>query len=218
MVKPGKFVSSPESPYLIEEAFMVLPFNSNWDQVVLNFHKKNSSIFSIEFGRCQKLTLSEIFNERIASNLQSSKVSIGARPGQLLEPYTVFGEYELSSTKENFEIVKAKYSSRHKLQEVMMVTKNHLRKLYLDEYTCKNTTNNFLFAGDQLGHNLILTIGGKIIQNQGSNIVFRVGKPYLFTEGAKIYKNHQDFAPKNTLLGFVSYKIFKVSRYYSRIT
>jgi DNA-directed RNA polymerase subunit beta' len=68
---------------------------------------------------------------------------------------------------------------------------------------------DFIFSGDSLYSGKIVTLGGKITQVRGCKLDFQIGSPYLFTEGAKVYKNHLDFAPANTVLGFVTYKIFK---------
>jgi DNA-directed RNA polymerase subunit beta' len=91
----------------------------------------------------------------------------------------------------------------------MIVSKDHVRNLYFDENRRSVLNKEFVFAGDDIGEGLILTIGGKLLSANASQIQFRIGKPYLFTEGAKVYKNHQDFAPENTVLGFVTYRIFK---------
>lgn len=210
-VKQGEWLSKRRSRNLIEKALIVTSTFSNvnnLNQVVVNFYSKSYKNWIVEFGRSQEIKLAEVLNRRLQS--QKSKISVLARPNQILEPYTVFGEFQVScENSSNIEIVKFKYSARYQLQELMIVNDSDLREIYRDETISQSYKSEFIFNGDAVAKNLFSTIGGRILENKGSKIKFRVGLPYLFTEGAKIYKNHEDFAPENTVLGFVTYKIFK---------
>nr|YP_009550800.1 RNA polymerase b''-subunit [Eustigmatophyceae sp. Mont 10/10-1w]QAA11733.1 RNA polymerase b''-subunit [Eustigmatophyceae sp. Mont 10/10-1w] len=210
-VKQGEFVSLKKSRNIVEKGLIVASAfsgSNNMDQVVVNFHSEPNKNWIIDFGRSQEINLPQILNRRFQS--QNSLIKVLSRPKQVLEPYTVFGEFQLSTNLiQKIELVKTKFSMRYQLQELMIVTNDNVRNFYLDEFVDKKPTNPFIFAGDMLGNNLLLTVGGKIMNQVGSLTKFRSGLPYLFTEGAKIYKNHEDFAPENTVLGFVTYRIFK---------
>jgi DNA-directed RNA polymerase subunit beta' len=210
-VKEGELTSLTKSRNLVEKGLILssafLGLNQ-LDQVAVNLQSNLSKEWSIEFGRSQEIALPQILNRRFES--QQSKLSVLARPNQILEPYSIFGEFQLSClSTDRLESVKSKYSMRYQLQELMTVKESNIRHLYVDETLNLNPIDNFLFTGDLVGNTLFTTIGGKVIDQRGTLIKFRVGLPYLFTEGAKIYKNHGDFAPENTVLGFVTYKIFK---------
>jgi DNA-directed RNA polymerase subunit beta' len=164
--------------------------------------------WSLEFGRLQQLTDYNINPRRL--KFQQIFTIFSVKPKQILEPYSIIGNSEVyGETKNKILDIKSKYSKRYQSQELLIVSSDQIRNLYFEEKNSLLENKKFLYAGDVLGSNLILTVGGKILKNTGTKISFRIGKPYLFTEGAKVYKNHQDFAPENTVLGFVTYRIFK---------
>lgn len=210
-VKFGEFIYRGKIRNLLEQALFITSGFSTLnpiDQVVINFYSKGYKNWLIEFGKSQKIILQDGLNRRLKS--QMAKIEIFGRPKQILEPYTIFGEFQLMSTSSHkIESVKSKYSNRYQSQELMIVKKNHSREIYLDEVINYQNKSEFIFAGDSIENNIITTIGGRINNKRGSLVQFRIGLPYLFTEGAKIYKNHEDFVPENTVLGFVTYKIFK---------
>ncbi len=196
---------------LVETGYFVSFFNNlikSQENLTGYFVKNNLNKWSLEFGRLQKLNNYNI-NPRRLKFQKTANVSL-VQPHQILEPYSIIGNLEVQGEiKENILNVKSKYSKRYQSQELMIVSTEHVRKLYFEEKTSGFENRNFLYAGDLLTNNLVLTVGGQVLNNNGTTLIFRIGKPYLFTEGAKVYKNHQDFAPENTVLGFVTYRIFK---------
>jgi DNA-directed RNA polymerase subunit beta' len=176
--------------------------------IIINFRPNKTKTWNLELGRFQDLTQPKIGPRRL--KLQDIKTASFLRPNQILEPYTLIGCSEVNGKIMGSPIqLRSQYSNRYQSQELMIVSKDHVRELYFDESRTSLLNKDFVFAGDDIGDGLILTIGGKILSSNASKIQFRIGKPYLFTEGAKVYKNHQDFAPENTVLGFVTYRIFK---------
>nr|YP_010478835.1 RNA polymerase b''-subunit [Neustupella aerophytica]UVI61140.1 RNA polymerase b''-subunit [Neustupella aerophytica] len=176
--------------------------------IVGYFKKENSNHWSLEFGHSQNFNQPNISPRRFKTH--QSQIKSTVKIGQILEPYTVIGFFEFTGELESKAIhIRSKYSKRYQSQELIIVSNQHVRSLYFDDTQPFLINNEFLFAGDLLANSLVLTVGGKIFNKRGSKIDFRIGKPYLFTEGAKVYKNHEDFAPENTVLGFVTYKIFK---------
>lgn len=183
-------------------------FTKQQSNVVAHFKKEEKQNWSLEFGRSQNLNFQNISPRRLKLH-QSQTLSL-VRVGQILEPYSIVGNSEFTAELKGSALeLKSKYSKRYQSQELLVVANQHVRSLYSEETKPFLNNKDFLFAGDLLANSLILTIGGKILTSTGAKIDFRIGKPYLFTEGAKVYKNHQDFAPENTVLGFVTYRIFK---------
>ena len=196
LIETGLFVGNPNN--IQKQKFNIL----------VNFRLTQTTKWSLEFGRFQDLKQLKISPRRL--KLQQIETVSFVKTNQILEPYTIMGCSEVRGNITGSAInLRSQYSSRYQSQELMIVSKDHIRELYFDETTLKTLKKDFVFAGDNIGNGLVLTIGGKIILSTGSKIQFRIGKPYLFTEGAKVYKNHQDFAPENTVLGFVTYRIFK---------
>lgn len=201
--------STPKN--LIETGLFIVNLNTFQKQkfnILANFRLNQNFNWSLEFGRFQNLNQPKISPRRL--KLQQIKTISCVKPNQILEPYTLIGCSEVFGNL-NYSTVelRSQYSSRYQAQELMIVSKDHIRELYFDETRSSGLEKDFVFAGDTLLNSLVLTIGGKILNSNGSKIQFRIGKPYLFTEGAKVYKNHKDFAPENTVLGFVTYRIFK---------
>lgn len=196
LVETGLFVGNPN-------VFQKQKFN-----ILANFRKNQKFTWSLEFGRFQNLNQPKISPRRL--KLQQIETISFVRPNQILEPYTLIGCSEVrGNVNGSSSELRSQYSSRYQSQELMIVSRDHIRELYFDETRPSPFKKDFVFAGDALVNSLVLTIGGKILNCNGSKIQFRIGKPYLFTEGAKVYKNHKDFAPENTVLGFVTYRIFK---------
>lgn len=196
LIETGLFVGNPNNVH--KQKFNIL----------VNFRKNQSTKWSLEFGRFQDLKQPKISPRRL--KLEQIETVSFVKTNQILEPYTIIGCSEVRGDITGSAInLRSQYSSRYQSQELMIVSKDHIRELYFDETTLNTLKKDFVFAGDNIGNGLVLTIGGKIIQSIGSKMQFRIGKPYLFTEGAKVYKNHKDFAPENTVLGFVTYRIFK---------
>nr|QFR99717.1 RNA polymerase b''-subunit [Vischeria stellata] len=176
--------------------------------IVVSLKKDGDNYWSLEFGRSRNLNQQNITPRRLKTT-QSQTIST-VRINQILEPYTVVSFSEFIGELESKALdIKSKYSKRYQFQELLLVSNHHVRSLYFDETGPFLVNKEFLFAGDLVANSLVLTLGGKILNKKGSKINFRIGKPYLFTEGAKVYKNHEDFAPENTVLGFVTYRIFK---------
>nr|YP_010478553.1 RNA polymerase b''-subunit [Chlorobotrys sp.]UVI60858.1 RNA polymerase b''-subunit [Chlorobotrys sp.] len=183
-------------------------FNKNQYSIVPHFKKEKVQTWSLEFGRTEKLNQHNISPRRLKFH-QSHKMST-VTSGQILEPYSIIGTSDFTGELKGVTLdFRSKYSRRYQCQELLIVSNQHVRYLYTDETKPFLANKEFLFAGDLLANNLILTIGGKILSTKGAKIEFKIGQPYLFTEGAKVYKNHEDFAPENTVLGFVTYRIFK---------
>nr|YP_009550371.1 RNA polymerase b''-subunit [Characiopsis acuta]QAA11301.1 RNA polymerase b''-subunit [Characiopsis acuta] len=176
--------------------------------IVAHFKKEGKKHWSLEFGRSQDLSQHNISPRRL--KLHQYRTLPTVKLGQILEPYSIVAGSEFVGELEGKPIeVRSKYSKRYQSQELLVVSNNHVRALYFEELNSSLTKKDFLFAGDLLAKSLILPLGGKILTKRGSKLEFRIGTPYLFTEGAKVYKNHKDFAPENTVLGFVTYRIFK---------
>nr|AGI98682.1 rRNA polymerase beta'' subunit [Nannochloropsis gaditana] len=199
------------SKNLIETGLFVTSTDNKEKQkinIFINFRKTQNKKWCLEFGRFQDLNRPKVSPRRL--KLQQIKTISFVRANQILEPYTLIGCSEVRGNVTGSPInLRSQYSSRYQSQELMIVDNDHVRELYFDETTLKTGKKDFVFAGDHIGNGLILTIGGKVLSSSGSKFQFRIGKPYLFTEGAKVYKNHKDFAPENTVLGFVTYRIFK---------
>ena len=196
---------------LVETGLFIINSNNTTKQkfnVLLNFRQNKQKNWNLEFGRFQDLHQPKISPRRL--KVQEIETVLFVKPNQILEPYTLVGCSEVRGKTNGAPVqLRSQYSNRYQSQELMIVNNDHIRTLYFDEVTSSKINNDFVFAGDNIGNGLILTIGGKILSTNGSRLEFRIGKPYLFTEGAKVYKNHQDFAPENTVLGFVTYRIFK---------
>jgi len=196
---------------LVETGLFIINSNNVIKQrfnVLLNFRVNKQKNWNLEFGRFQDLHQPKISPRRL--KMQEIETVLAVKSNQILEPYTLVGCSEVRGKTNGFPVqLRSQYSNRYQSQELMIVNNDHIRKLYFDEVNSTTLNTNFVFAGDNIGNGLILTMGGKILSTNGSKLEFRIGKPYLFTEGAKVYKNHQDFAPENTVLGFVTYRIFK---------
>jgi DNA-directed RNA polymerase subunit beta' len=210
-VKLGESINLSTSKNFIETGlFANLSSNHIKQQtnIVINFREEKKNSWSLEFGRSQDLTKHNRNPRRL--KLYQSQITSLVKIGQILEPYSIVAISEFLEDLEGNPIeVRSKYSKRYQAQELLIVSNKHVRSLYFDETNTFLTEKEFLFAGDSVANSLTLTRGGKILLRRGSKIEFRIGTPYLFTEGAKVYKNHKDFAPENTVLGFVTYRIFK---------
>nr|YP_009551081.1 RNA polymerase b''-subunit [Pseudellipsoidion edaphicum]QAA12015.1 RNA polymerase b''-subunit [Pseudellipsoidion edaphicum] len=176
--------------------------------LVINFCLLKNKNWVLEFACYYDINQPTIWSRRLKSQELNTISSL--RPNQLIEPYTIVRNLEIINT-DNSEILKSKtkYSRRYDSQELLVINNQHLRSIYFDETKKTALKKEFIFAGDSTESGIILSLGGKILKTKGCKIDFQIGSPYLFTEGAKVYKNHQDFAPANTVLGFVTYKIFK---------
>lgn len=212
-IKVGEYVkASTQTPKnLVETAlFINYPETLSKQNLIIsaNFKQIEKNKWLLEFGRSYKLNPPILKPRRL--KFQQVENILTVRVGQVLEPYSIIGTSQIIS-KVNGSLIeaKSKYSKRYQSQELLIVDTDQIRKLYLDESKPYQDKREFLFAGDNVNENLVLTLGGKILTQKGGKLYFRIGKPYLFTEGAKVYKNHEDFAPENTVLGFVSYRIFK---------
>lgn len=177
-------------------------------EIVLNFWYRKKNIWSLEFARSHSIEQPILQSRRL--KMQQINPFSYVQDFQLLEPYSILASVEIKSDDlaEAFQ-TKSKYSDRYQSQELLIINNSHLRRVYFEEKLKSGWQKEFLFCGDCLNKTSILSIGGKVLSHNGSKIDFQIGQPYLFTEGAKVYKNHQDFAPANTVLGFVTYKIFK---------
>ena len=182
--------------------------SSKLNQILVNISKTKRKNWSLELGRSYPIELNEVLPRSI--RIQSSTVSNLLSKKQLLEPYTIIGNFRVDS-KASSKIHKIEnyYSERYQSQEIRIVDNSHIRFLYCEEKLPMDLKSEFIFTGDIVSNGLIFTKSGKYLSRKGSILQFRIGQPYLFTEGAKVYKNNGDFAPENSVLGFVTYRIFK---------
>lgn len=193
---------------LVEIGLFALNSNNQKSKIIINFCFTQNKNWSLEIANSYDINQPLLRSRRL--KLQELNIVTSLRPKQLIEPYTILRNLEVLNNNSN-EIIKLKrkYSTRYESQELLLITNEHLRTIYFDETKKTAIHKEFLFAGDSTENGIILSIGGKILRTKGCKIDFQIGSPYLFTEGAKVYKNDQDFAPANTVLGFVTYKIFK---------
>lgn len=126
---------------------------------------------------------------------------------QLIEPYSLVATFHLF-TKKFKEVYQISYKFS-KDQEVMVISEKDITSFYFDEIDIPTTKNGFLFENNLVSQGIRLAKSGKIFQKKGANLLVHTGKPYLFSEGAIIQRNHGDFILKDESLGLLIFKILK---------
>ena len=165
-----------------------------------------SNEFEVNFSKHEQFSI----KTRLPDLVRRQDISLCTQvlPNQKVEPYTILATVNnIGKFYPNLFEVRSQYSTRY--QKLLIIDSDHIRTVYGEEPMDFFRDESFLFPGQNLNNLLTLSKGGKILPFQGLGLRFRLGKPYLFTEGAKLYRNHGDLLPVNTVLGFVTYKIFK---------
>lgn len=194
ILEAGLFLSSTNQREVTKKEIFTTLFQSKHNKFVVNFSKR------------EKFTVKTRLPDLVRR--QTILLSTNLQPNQKVEPYTILGTLNNVGKfyPKLFEI-KSQYSTRY--QKLLIIDSANIRTVYGDEHCSFLKNKSFLFPGQIINNFIKLGKGGQILPFYGLGIRFRVGKPYLFTEGAKLYRNHGDLLPVNTVLGFVTYKIFK---------
>nr|YP_009131305.1 plastid-encoded DNA-directed RNA polymerase subunit beta'' [Trachydiscus minutus]AIB04103.1 plastid-encoded DNA-directed RNA polymerase subunit beta'' [Trachydiscus minutus] len=194
LIESGLFLSSTTQQETIKKEIFTNLSSSLKTNFEINFSKRES--FSI------KTRLPDLV--RRETILLSPQIS----PFQLVEPYSIVSTLNnVGNFYPNLSEIRSQYSTRYR--KLLVIDSSHIRTVYSEENAQMNLTNSFIFPDQTINNFVQVNKGGQIIPFNGLGIKFRLGKPYLFTEGAKLYRNHGDLLPVNTVLGFVTYKIFK---------
>jgi DNA-directed RNA polymerase subunit beta' len=203
-------ISSNNSLTLLKsKIFLTLSSTSKEKQINLIFNKSQTSdnFYNLIINNIEKFLIFDQLQNQLKK--QEFNTNFLVNKNQILEPYTIFGSFHIIDKKfKKIYEVKSKYS---KYQEILIISDQDIRDIFLNEILLKNYLKkiNFLFEQDKLSDELKINNSGKILSQKGTLMKIRKAKPYLFSEGAILQKNHKDFIFKDETLGLLIFKILK---------
>lgn len=208
-IVPKQKISFNQINYIIESGLFLS--SDNTEEItkkeifaIVNYCNKNK--FEINFSKRESFSIATRLPDLVRR--QDVKFSSQVKPTQSFEPYTVLAHLNnLGKFYPNLFDIRSQYSTRY--QKILVIDSEHVKNVYSEEHNNLTKNNKFIFPSQNINNLVQLGKGGLVLPFNGLGIKFRLGKPYLFTEGAKLYRNHGDLLPVNTVLGFVTYKIFK---------
>lgn len=195
--------------YLIESGLFLSGINQQdtiKKEIFTNISNSSTKQFEINFSKREHFSV----KTRLPDLVRRQDISLFSQVvhNQKVEPYTILAtQNNIGRFYPDLFETRSQYSTRY--QKLLIIDSEHIRTVYGEEYTDFIRSKSFLMPGQNVNGTIELGKGGKILDFDSIGLRFRLGKPYLFTEGAKLYRNHGDLLPVNTVLGFVTYKIFK---------
>jgi len=208
-VAPKQKISFNKTKYLVELGLFlakVKPRDTIKKEIFITLSPSLLSQFNINFSKQELITI----KRRLPSSVRRQDIALSPQilPTQKIEPYTIIATFNhIGKFYPDLFEIRSQYLPFY--QQLLIVDSSHIRTVYGQEHEEFLINKPFLLPGQNINNLMKLGKGGKILPFNGLGIKFRLGKPYLFTEGAQLYKNHGDLLPVNTVLGFVTYKIFK---------
>jgi DNA-directed RNA polymerase subunit beta' len=208
-ILPKQKVSFNYTNYIVESGLFLSSLNEKetiQKEIFTNLSLSSLGKFELSFSKQESFSVKTKLPDLVRR--QNATVSPQIKPYQAVEPYTILGSLNnVDKFYPNLFDIRSQYSTRY--QKLLVVDSNHIKTVYGEEHLDFIDKDEFLIPNQKVNNIVQISRGGKILPFNGVGIKFRLGKPYLFTEGAKLYRNHGDLLPVNTVLGFVTYKIFK---------
>jgi len=208
-ILPKQRASFNQLNYIVELGLFLSVTNqqdSTKKEIFTTISSSSLNKFEINFSKREQFSV----KTRLPDLVRRQNIIISSQilPNQKVEPYTILATVNnVGKFYPSLFEIRSQYSTRY--QKLLIIDNTHIRTVYGEEYAEFSKNELFLLPGQNLNNFIKLGKGGKLLSFNGLGISFRIGKPYLFTEGAKLYRNHGDLLPVNTVLGFVTYKIFK---------
>lgn len=208
-IAPKQKISFNQINYVIELGLFLSPVNPRdtiKKEISPSLLQISFNQFEIHFSKRERFSI----KPRLPDLVRRQDIALSSQilPNQKVEPYTILATLNnIGKFYPNLYEIRSQYSTRY--QKLLIIDSDHIRTVYGEEHVEFVSKEPFLLPSKNVNNIIQLGKGGKILAFNGLGLRFRLGKPYLFTEGAKLYRNHGDLLPVNTVLGFVTYKIFK---------
>lgn len=208
-IAPKQKISFNQVNYIIELGLFLSPINQQdtiKKEIFTTLTHSSFNQFEINFSKRERFSI----KQRLPDLVRRQDIALSSQilPNQKVEPYTILATLNnIGKFYPNLYEIRSQYSTRY--QKLLIIDSDHIRTVYGEEHVEFFKNDSFLLPSQNVNNLIKLGKGGKIVTFRGLGLRFRLGKPYLFTEGAKLYRNHGDLLPVNTVLGFVTYKIFK---------
>lgn len=180
-------------------------FNDKQIFLKFNYFLQSKKLENLSLNRIEELSVFDHLPNKIKKQRFSTLFKV--KKLQIIEPYTTVGSFHIYNEK--FSKVYEIRSKFSKYQEIMIISESDTQSFYFDEINIPIIKSQFLLENELISEGVRITNSGKILNKKGTNLQIRLAKPYLFSEGAIIQRNHGDFILKDESLGLLIFKILK---------
>jgi DNA-directed RNA polymerase subunit beta' len=198
LFKDGERIKSVHGINLIK-TYLVLNISKNIEP--LNCHVEfkeklsNNYILHLIIAETLLLKTGELYDDRNVAS--STKLLI--EDNQIISANTILAETEYLSTTEGIieEIDSDNLYNRRLLvmteldKKILNISYNKKLKVKLDDWIC---------SGDEISENIFSLDSGKIIAINNKEIILRLGRPYLVSNGAILNVNHESLVQRGETL------------------
>nr|YP_009392053.1 RNA polymerase b''''-subunit [Periphykon beckeri]ARW60401.1 RNA polymerase b''''-subunit [Periphykon beckeri] len=170
-----------------------------------NLTDSNSS-FLIKFITADFLTLKESFFSK-NQNLYT-KTSLLINDGQYITSNSVISQTNIFSSISGtvVSIEKTKNTSCR----ILIVSKSNTCSISIRKnQLIKAKINSYVYVGDEIAMGVISSISGQIIQIQNSQIVIRIGQPYLVSRGSLLHIHSLSLIKRGENIATLIFERFK---------
>nr|YP_010185239.1 RNA polymerase beta'' subunit [Ishige okamurae]QVJ99583.1 RNA polymerase beta'' subunit [Ishige okamurae] len=184
------------------------PLHSNNSEIRFEFrNSRKRKSWSEVFLNCSQTFL---IDPLIPKELKKDDISVNllVQNEQFVEPYSTLIAIDIVARKDNFIYeIKQKYTG--KKRTIIMITKADHKSIYLDDFDHPYRKDQFIKRDQKFGGNLTISSSGLIKKVDGNKLLYHLGQPYLFSQGAFVNKLPGDFIKTHENLGQLVYERLK---------
>nr|YP_009313090.1 RNA polymerase beta-subunit [Dermonema virens]SCW21344.1 RNA polymerase beta-subunit [Dermonema virens] len=165
-------------------------------------YAQNNDIFHLHFTVAETLSLKT--DKLYRSEDILCRTNILVQNSEFVDPTTVIAKTEIMST--GVGVIECVDDSNEYNRRLLVMTDSDQKSFQLKNCDSKVQINDWIYAGDQVADDLYTTESGKIISVNESNVVMRMGRPYLVSPGTILHVNNENLVQRGENLATLIYE------------
>lgn len=146
-------------------------------------------------------------NEDISKSLKKENIRINllVQNSQYFEPYTNLNSHH-TLVGNRMKVLGIKQQIERSEKKILLKNDNDYQTIYLENKVTTHKPNSLIKLNKKGKDNYIFQTSGFITEIIGSGLNLKKGRPYLFSQGARIYKRSGDLVKQGEIIGQLTYR------------
>nr|YP_010851616.1 RNA polymerase b''''-subunit [Echinothamnion hystrix]WGH14483.1 RNA polymerase b''''-subunit [Echinothamnion hystrix] len=171
----------------------------------INLTNKNSS-FLIKFITADFLTIKESFFHK--NHQLYTKTLLLVNDGQYVKSNSIISQTNIFSSISG-KVACIEKTKNTSCRILIISSLNIINFNIKNKKSIKIKINDYVYAGDEIATNVILSVSGKIIAIEDSKIILRIGQPYLISSGSLLHINSFTLIKRGENIATLIFERFK---------
>nr|YP_010851417.1 RNA polymerase b''''-subunit [Echinothamnion hookeri]WGH14285.1 RNA polymerase b''''-subunit [Echinothamnion hookeri] len=171
----------------------------------INSINKNSS-FLIKFITADFLTIKESFFHK--NHQLYTKTLLLVNDGQYVKSNSIISQTNIFSSISG-KIACIENTKNASCRILIISSLNIINFNIKDKKFIKIKVNDYVYSGDEIASNLIVSVSGKVIAIEDNKIILRIGQPYLISSGSLLHINSCSLIKRGENIATLIFERFK---------